>query len=281
MKKNFNSIIAVLSVLGLIVSVYLTYLHFAESQAVFCSQGSDCDLVRQSSYSSLLGLPVAAYGVLAYIVLLVFSVMTLPKNTKWLILYVVSLSGFVFSIYLTYLELFVIKAICPYCVVSAVIITIIFIMLIVRKPTLAPGVSVAKTMVITALVSVVILAGSVVLQSGDSIDYNTYQGKMNKIDEYRFGLAKHLRQTGALMFGSFKCPHCNFQKELFGPAAEYLLYVECHPKGENSNASLCFSKGVSNYPTWEIGGRYYEGQKSLKELADLSGFDDSAILNKQ
>lgn len=280
MKKNFNLIIAVLSILGLIVSIYLTYLHFAGSQAAFCSEGSDCDLVRQSSYSSLLGIPVAAYGVLGYVVLLVFSLMSIPRNIRWLVLYAVSLSGFVFSVYLTYLELFVIKAICPYCIVSAVIMTIIFIMLITTKASQSPKLSVAKTMALTALLSAGVLVGSYALQL-DSIDYDLNTEEMSKIDEYRFGLAKHLRNTGALMFASFKCPHCNHQKELFGPAMEYILYVECHPKGENSSASLCFSRGITNYPTWEINGRYYEGQKSLKELADLSGFDASAILNKK
>jgi hypothetical protein len=74
------------------------------------------------------------------------------------------------------------------------------------------------------------------------------------------------------MYGSYKCPHCNAQKALFGDAAKYMVYVECDPAGKDAKPTVCFSRGIVNYPTWEIGGRYYEGAKTLQELSQLSGY---------
>ena len=64
-------VILALSALGIILSLYLTYLHFTESQAAFCAAGSDCDTVRQSGFSTIMGIPVAAVGVAGYSVILI------------------------------------------------------------------------------------------------------------------------------------------------------------------------------------------------------------------
>jgi protein-disulfide isomerase len=78
---------------------------------------------------------------------------------------------------------------------------------------------------------------------------------------------------GAVMYGSFKCPHCNLQKEMFGGAFRYIKYVECNPKGENADPSLCLAKGIMNYPTWEIDGKFYEGAMPLEQLSKITGYD--------
>ncbi len=59
---------------------------------------------------------------------------------------------------------------------------------------------------------------------------------------------------------------------MFSDAFKYINYVECNPGGKNPNIELCAEKGIERYPTWEINGQRYEGAKSLKELARLSGF---------
>ncbi|HVY54795.1 MAG TPA: vitamin K epoxide reductase family protein, partial [Thermodesulfobacteriota bacterium] len=119
-------LISILSALGIIVSLYLTYIHFTEGRAAFCTAGSDCDTVRQSGFSMFMGIPVAAVGVAGYSVIFIASLLGIRKRTKWLVLYILALIGFVFSLYLTYIELFVIKAICMYCIFSAVLMTVIF-----------------------------------------------------------------------------------------------------------------------------------------------------------
>jgi len=270
--KYFKPVILILSVIGLLLSIYLTYLHYAEGQAAFCSQGSDCDQVRQSSYSSIFGIPVALLGAVGYVLIFWFTYVSLTRSTRWLLLYTISLAGFIFSAYLTYIELFVIKAICPYCVVSAVIMTIIFIMVSYRKSELYPKLSSLKTAVLTICIIGVVVIGSSAFKS-NSLDFEA--DGSSTANSFQLGLAKHLRTKGAVMYGSYKCPHCNAQKALFGGASRYVEYVECDPSGKDAKPTVCFSRGITNFPTWEINGKYYEGAKSLQELSQLSGYKNT------
>jgi len=92
--------------------------------------------------------------------------------------------------------------------------------------------------------------------------------------EFAIGLAKHLTDTGAVMYGTYRCGYCNYQKQLFGDAFEYVTYVECDPTGKDAQPALCTAKGVEVVPTWEIGGKLYPGLKPLESLAQLSGYKD-------
>jgi uncharacterized membrane protein len=270
--KYFKPTILILSVIGFLLSVYLTYLHYTDGQSAFCSQGSDCDVVRQSSYSSILGIPVALLGAVGYVLIFWFTYVSIARSTRWLLLYIISLAGFAFSLYLTYLEIVVIKAICPYCLVSALIMTIIFIMLVYRKSELYPKLSTLKTAVLTICVLGVVLIGSSALQS-DSLDFEL--DGTSTANSFQLGLAKHLRTKGAVMYGSYKCQHCILQKALFGDASKYVVYVECDPAGKDAKPTVCSSRGIVHYPTWEIGGKYYEGSKTLQELSQLSGYKNT------
>ncbi len=88
-------------------------------------------------------------------------------------------------------------------------------------------------------------------------------------------LAEHLTQTGAKMYGTYWCPYCNKQEELFKDAVSKVQIVECDPQGENAQPQLCAQANVSSYPTWEIKGKLYRGMRSLEELAELSGYQGS------
>ncbi len=269
-KSYFKPALLILSVLGFLLSAYMTYLHYTEGQSAFCSQGSDCDVVRQSDYSSIFGIPVALLGAVGYAIIFWFAYVSMSRKIRWILLYTVSLAGFVFSAYLTYVELFKIQAICPYCVASAVIITVIFILIANRKSDLYPKLSSLHTAVLTICILGVVAIGSYALQSDNN---NIADDGTSTANSFQLGLAKYLSQSGARMYGSYKCTHCNAQKALFGDAAKYLNYVECDPSGPNAQPNLCFSQGIMNYPTWEINGRYYEGAKSLPELSNLSGYN--------
>jgi uncharacterized membrane protein len=269
-KSTPKVVILILSVLGIALSVYLTYLHYSSADAAFCVAGSGCDTVRESSYSEIFGIPVALFGVIGYSSILVLSLISISPRVRWLSLYLVALAGVVFSAYLTYLELFVINAICIFCVASAIIITTIWVILLIEKPKLSPGISFAKMATLSGIVVGAVLSGSILVQSSgltaDDSSSNTLQGR----------IARHLTETGAVMYGSYKCPHCLSQKRLFGDAFKYVNYVECHPSGEGANPGLCFTKGVMSYPTWEINGRFYVGMMSLQELAKLSGYTNAS-----
>jgi uncharacterized membrane protein len=121
----------VLATLGLAVSLYLWYVHASGSEALCVGVGG-CETVNASRYAELAGVPVAAWGAVTYLSLLLMwllrpRVSELMAARLVLAIFGVTLVGVLFSAYLTYLELFVIHAICPWCVSSAIIITALFL----------------------------------------------------------------------------------------------------------------------------------------------------------
>jgi len=88
-----------------------------------------------------------------------------------------------------------------------------------------------------------------------------------------FGLAKHLRKTGAKLYTAYWCPHCHSQKERFGKeAVSQLDVIECDRRGVKPQTQLCLDKKIKGYPTWEIGGKFYGGNRTLENLAELSKY---------
>lgn len=88
------------------------------------------------------------------------------------------------------------------------------------------------------------------------------------------GLAKFLKSSGAVMYGAYWCPHCSRQKELFGREAwSFIRYVECSPKGFNSDIALCATEGIDGFPTWKFGnGKVGSGELKLDQIAKMSGY---------
>ena len=124
-------IVAALSIAGIFVALYLLLYKLGIVGNLACSIGS-CETVNLSKWATFLGAPVAAWGVGFYIVMFVLALVSLQDRyaesvgmSKLLAL--VSGSGFAFSAWLTYLELFVIHAVCQWCVVSAILVTLIFV----------------------------------------------------------------------------------------------------------------------------------------------------------
>ena len=123
-------LIAALAMIGLFVSLYLSLYKFGLIGALVCSVGS-CETVQTSRWATMLGLPVAAWGVGFYLFTLALSLAgTTARHADSrpvsIGLMVASGWGVLYSGWLTYLELFVIHAICTWCVVSAVIVLLIF-----------------------------------------------------------------------------------------------------------------------------------------------------------
>jgi uncharacterized membrane protein len=121
--------IAVLALAGLFVSLYLWLHKLGVIGVLQCGTGG-CDTVQASPYADFLGLPVALYGVVGYAVLFVVSLLAVQQRDATrrrpdTLLAVLASLGFLFTLYLTALELFVIHAICRYCIGSAAIITVI------------------------------------------------------------------------------------------------------------------------------------------------------------
>lgn len=87
-------------------------------------------------------------------------------------------------------------------------------------------------------------------------------------------LAQYLKQSGAVMYGAFWCPHCRNQKEMFGKEAWSLVkYVECAPQGYGANSAICLKNGIDGYPEWRFGnGKKGSGEMTLDRIATLSGY---------
>jgi uncharacterized membrane protein len=121
--------IAVISLIGIGVAGYLTYTHY-EGLNVVCLSSGGCETVQKSVYSKLAGVPVSVLGLAGYIAIL-FS-LTIRNELGRVAGFGIALIGFLFSLYLTYREIFTIKAICQWCVSSAVLMTILTILTAIR-----------------------------------------------------------------------------------------------------------------------------------------------------
>jgi uncharacterized membrane protein len=120
------ALLLVLAVVGLGVSSYLSYTHWAHA-SVACGGLGSCNEVNNSKYAEVAGIPVAFLGALSYVALIASALAWLwwrPSGLAWPVMFFwgLSLVGALYSAYLTYVELFVLGAVCVYCVASASII---------------------------------------------------------------------------------------------------------------------------------------------------------------
>ena len=123
---RFIAIVA-LSVFGFAVSIYLLGVHLGGVPAV-CLGVGDCEAVNTSRYSELLGIPVALLGAGAYLALIATALLDwrgVYADYARRAQFFIAALGVAFSAYLTYVELFILGAICPWCVFSAIAITLI------------------------------------------------------------------------------------------------------------------------------------------------------------
>ncbi|MGD0005100.1 MAG: vitamin K epoxide reductase family protein [Anaerolineaceae bacterium] len=124
------------SVIGLIDALYLTWMKITNNPHM-CIQGlGDCFTVNTSKYSEIDGIPVALIGAVAYIFLFLLLIVEnrsdFLKSNSDLFIFGITLSGTLFSAYLTYIELLVLRMICPFCMVSAITILILLVISIIR-----------------------------------------------------------------------------------------------------------------------------------------------------
>jgi uncharacterized membrane protein len=124
-------IIAALALGGVGLATYLAMYKLGMIGTLACGTGG-CETVQMSKWANFLGLPVAVWGVFFYVTL--FAVALLGTMERWVdapwvshALLGLTAWGVIFSAWLTYLELYVINAICRFCVVSAVLVTVLFI----------------------------------------------------------------------------------------------------------------------------------------------------------
>ncbi|MFL5873996.1 MAG: vitamin K epoxide reductase family protein [Solirubrobacterales bacterium] len=125
-EDNLRRAIAFVAALGLGVATYIAIADSGGGSPVCLAGGHGCATVAKSSYSHVAGVNIAIFGIFGYVLLLAsaFFLNDLARFGG----FAVALGGFGYSVFLTYLEIFKIEAICQWCVVSAVLMTILFLL---------------------------------------------------------------------------------------------------------------------------------------------------------
>ena len=259
------------SALGIALTGYLSWTAFSGGAVQGCAAGGGCDTVLTSRWATLLGLPTALWGLMAYVSLAAIAFVR-RADRHWSYAWTAAFFGVCYSVYLTVVSLTVLGSACPYCLTSLALMTAALALVVVQRPREMAHRSwaglAAGRGVLAALVIFVLHANYVAPQSEPT----------GPEDPTIRALAEHLADEGVLFYGASWCPHCQEQKRLFGASADRLPYIECSPAGPNTpQAPSCTSAGVQTYPTWIINGRATVGEVlSLAQLADASAFPGAA-----
>jgi uncharacterized membrane protein len=121
---TLRSVAVFAATVGVAVAVYIAIASAGDSTPACVGGGEGCRTVAESSYSHLFGVDIAIFGAIAYLLLL--GAAMLRGDGARMGGFLIALAGFGYSVFLTYLELFVIDAVCQWCVFSAVLMTVLF-----------------------------------------------------------------------------------------------------------------------------------------------------------
>ena len=251
----------------MVLTGYLSWTALTGAAVQGCSAGGGCDTVLTSRWATLLGLPTALWGLLAYSGLA--AIAFVPRVDKhWSYAWTAAFFGVCYSVYLTVVSLTILQSACPYCLTSLALMSATLALVVWQRPAVMAQRSwaglAAGRGVLAALVILLLHANYVAPQAEPT----------GPEDPNIRALAEFLADEDVLFYGASWCPHCQEQKRLFGASASRLPYVECSPAGPNTpQAPSCSSAGVKSYPTWIINGRAIAGEVlSLARLANETGF---------
>lgn len=256
-----------LAIIGMALTAYLTITGWQGQALAGCPAGSGCDVVLNSDWSKLFGLPTSFWGFLTYATFAGVA-WTKRADTQWKWAWALSLFGVLYSLYLTSISVFQLKATCPYCLTSLGLMAVILGITVYQRPLGMPRFSWRPWLVKT-------LAGGAVAVLVLHLHYAGIWGRsLGPEDPKLRALAEHLAKTDAKFYGAYWCPHCTEQKRIFGSSASRLPYVECSPAGPKARpAAECEAKRINTYPTWIIDGQRREGVLTAETLAQYSRFE--------
>lgn len=284
-------LIGAIAAIGAAGTGYLTVTKLMQKTAA-CAAG--CDKVLNSDWAQVVGQPLTLFGCLAYLSMLVLAVAPLLVNAEnnkeqraklegitWPLLFVGATGMMIFSGFLMFVLVTDIKAVCPYCIASALMTTTMFLLTVLGRRWDDRG----QLLFSGAIVAMVALVGTFGIYAvpggplssgtqaaevqGAGLPITTSSGKAE------VALAEHLTRVGAKMYGAYWCPHCHDQKQLFGKqAVAKMPYIECAPDGQNSQTALCQSiPEIKGFPTWAVKGEFLSGTQTLETLALASGYE--------
>jgi glutaredoxin len=193
---------------------------------------------------------------------------------SWWGLLLLSTGMAVFSAVLVGVMLVGIRDCCPFCILSALLSLSLLVLSLIGGDWQDGGQVIFRGVIVALIVGLAGLGwAAAVNQPRSELGRGVPPPVTTASTPQAIALAEHLTSTGAAMYTAYWCPHCHEQKELFGKeATAKLRIVECAPDGRNSQKSLCDSKKIEGFPSWEINGKIDSGVKPLARLAELSGF---------
>ncbi|MBI2014778.1 MAG: vitamin K epoxide reductase family protein [Candidatus Rokubacteria bacterium] len=187
---------ASLAAAGLAISAYLTGAKLAGATALFCESGSGCDVVQASRYAVFLGLPTAAWGAGLYLVIGGLALAGLPPR-RWLGAFVLAVAAVAFSAYLTFLAVFELSAVCPWCLGDAAIAAALLAVLLARRPAATGRRSWVRPRRLATL-GVLTATATIVFGMGVFVADAPTAGSA-----YQEALARHLTASGAIFYGAY------------------------------------------------------------------------------
>jgi uncharacterized membrane protein len=189
-------IVIALAAVGVAIAGYLTVTKLMGGSAAFCTAGGGCDAVQSSRYATMLGVPTALWGALAYAAIGGLALARL-NPPRWQAAFALAAGAVGFSVYLTWISASVIHAFCPYCLASGAVAVVLLGVLVWRGRTLGGRRSPARparmaTVGVAAALAAIVLGAGIYAANPESAE-----------PAYREGLARHLKDRGAVMYGAF------------------------------------------------------------------------------
>jgi uncharacterized membrane protein len=186
--------VAAVAAVGLAISAYLASTKLAGGGLVLCEAGGGCDIVQSSRYAVFLGAPTAAWGAALYALITGLALAGLTVR-RWLAVFALATAAVAFSGYLTYLQLFVVRAVCPWCLADAGVAVALAGTVLVRRPEARRRQTRPGRLALIAggvAVATVVFAAGVYVADAPS-----------ERPAYREALARHLEATGAVFYGAY------------------------------------------------------------------------------
>lgn len=262
--------------LGVLLTGYLTLVAWFGEHPAYCGVDSECDIVQSSRWSTLFGLPMAFWGLLTYAILAGLAWRLRSRSSAWSAMLLFACIGAGVSWFLTLVSVFEIEALCEYCLASFVLMNLLLVLTLLRRPLRAREQGWRKTLQFPVGAAIVLALGLQLHFSG------LFDPAAGPEDPYLKALANHLQDSGARFYGAYWCRACQDQKALFAASAKRLPYTECAPSGPNGPlTAACTVQDIRRYPTWVVEGRRLTGVVDTERLARASKFEwDEAAQEK-
>ena len=287
-------LIAILSSIGIADTGSITLKNWGLFNSLTCPGIQEgCDKVLNSPWGTLIkndqvNIPLSLAGLLTYSLILLLTIflslkVISPKKkfykSLWWLLFLVSCGSSVFSLLLINIMIIKIKSFCFFCLLSAILSILIFILTIIgarfenRETMLYRGLIITFTVLLGGL----IWSNQVDPSKANEINFSSEKvsPKITTISSTeKIKFAKYLTEKNIIMYSAYWCPHCNDQKQLFGKkAVDELTIIECAKDGKNNQFELCQEKDIEGYPSWEINNQIFSGTRSLSELAKMTNYN--------